>query len=63
MVIEYFRDLNFVRCNMKIVKKFKSSLTKHFLEVHKTKMVVLKKLYVPWHLTKFSTIIKVLPKH
>lgn len=63
MVIEYFRDLDFVKCNMEIVKNFKSSLTTHFLGACKTKMVVAKKLYVPWHLTKFSTIIKVLPRH
>jgi len=63
MVIEYFRDLDFVRCNMEIVKNFKSGLTTHFLRAHKTAMVVAKKLYVPWHLTNFSIIIKVLPRH
>ncbi len=39
-----FRYLDFVRCNMEIVKNFKFGLTTHFLGVHKTKMVVAKNI-------------------
>ncbi len=39
-----FRYLDFVRCNMEIVKNFKFGLTTHFLRAHKTKMVIAKNI-------------------
>jgi hypothetical protein len=44
MIFEYLKDLDSIKCNLEILKNFKSSLTNHLLGSCKTGLMVAKEI-------------------